>query len=73
MELDIINFNYYNNFTMEIDKSKESKYILVDFDRHHGHERTSHKIISLTANEAHKLNQSLAMNKQNKRYVRSEI
>lgn len=58
---------------MEIDKSKQSKYILVDFDRHHGHERTNNKTISLTANEAHKLNQSLAMNRQSKRYVKSEI
>ena len=58
---------------MEIDESEEKKYILVDFDRPHGHERLSPKPIIMTINEAHKLNRALTINRQNKRYVKSEI
>lgn len=58
---------------MEIDESEKKKYILVDFDRFHGHERLSPKPITMTINEAHKLNRALTMNRQNKRYVKSEI
>jgi hypothetical protein len=58
---------------MEIDKSEEKKYILVDFNRPHGHERLSPKPINMTINEAHKLNRALLINRQNKRYVKSEI
>lgn len=73
MGLDIVGCYCYNNIIMEIDESKENKYILVDFDRSHGHERLSPKPITMTINEAYKLNRALTMNRQNKRYVKSEI
>ena len=72
MGLDIGSNNHYNTFIMEIDNSIESKYILVDWDRPHGHERLSLKPITMTKNEAHKLNRALLINKQSKRYIKSE-
>jgi len=48
------------------------KYILIDWSRPHAHERLSPKPILLTKDEAHKLNQSFALNGTTKRYVKSE-
>tara|TARA_R110000772_G_scaffold204850_3_gene315072 strand:- start:246 stop:467 length:222 start_codon:yes stop_codon:yes gene_type:complete len=73
MGLDIGGNNHYNTFIMEIDNSIESKYILVDWDRPHGHERLSPKPITMTKNEAHKLNRALLINKQSRRYIKSEV
>ena len=73
MGLDIGGDHHYNTFIMEIDNSIESKYILVDWDRPHGHERLSPKPITMTKNEAHKLNRALLINKQSRRYIKSEV
>ncbi len=73
MGLDIIDFNLYNNSIMEIDNSPIKKYILVDWDRPPSHERLSPKPIEMSEKEAHSLNQAMATNGQNKRYIRSEI
>ncbi len=73
MGLDIGGDHHYNTFIMEIDNSIESKYVLVDWNRPHGHERLSPKPITMTKNEAHKLNRALSINRQSKRYIKSEI
>ena len=64
---------FNDTFIMEIDKSIESKYVLVDWNRPHGHERLSPKPITMTNNEAHKLNRALLINRQSKRYIKSEV
>lgn len=74
MGVDIISFSLYNNNIMEvIDNTIVRKYILVDWDRPPSHERLSPKPIEMSENEAHSLNQALATNGQNKRYIRSEV
>jgi hypothetical protein len=71
--VDIISINHYYNNTMEIDNSPIKKYILVDWARPPAHERLSPKPIKMRENEAHALNQAMATNRQNKRYVRSDV
>ena len=71
MGLDIISCFCYDTFIMEIGESDKYKYILVDFDRPHGHEILSPKPIIMTSNEAHKLNRALLINCENKRYIKS--
>lgn len=73
MGVDIISANHYYNNTMEIDNSPIKKYILVDWARPPAHERLSPKPIKMREKEAHALNQAMATNRQNKRYVRSDV
>ena len=73
MGVDIINTCCYYNNTMEIDNSPIKKYILVDWTRPPAHERLSPKPIKMREKEAHALNQAMATNGQNKRYVRSDV
>ena len=73
MGVDIINTCYYYNNTMEIDNSSIKKYILVDWTRPPAHERLSPKPIKMREKEAHALNKAMAVNGQNKRYVRSDV
>jgi hypothetical protein len=71
--LDITYINCYYINTMEIDNSPTKKYILVDWTRPLAHERLSPKPIKMREKEAHMLNQAMATNGQNKRYVRSDV
>lgn len=50
---------------------EKSEYIIVDWDRPHGHERLpTNKKILLTKDEAHDLNKLLTLNGENKRYIK---
>ena len=52
-------------------EQNKNEYILVDWNRPHGHERIpTNKTIILTKDEAHDLNNLLALNGENKRYVK---
>ena len=73
MGVDIISANHYYNDAVEIDNSPIKKYILVDWARPPAHERLSPKPIKMREKEAHALNQAMATNRQNKRYVRSDL
>lgn len=73
MGLDITHFNCYYTDIMEIDDSPIKKYVLVDWDRPPAHERLSPKPIKMREKEAHALNKAMAVNGQNKRYVRSDV
>ena len=73
MGVDITYINCYYIDTMEIDSSPIKKYILVDWTRPPAHERLSPKPIKMREKEAHMLNQAMATNGQNKRYVRSDV
>jgi len=71
--VDIISVSHYHNNTMEIDNSPIKKYVLMDWTRPPAHERLSPKPIKMREKEAHALNQAMAINRQNKRYVRSDV
>lgn len=58
---------------MEVEDSEIYKYVLVDWNRPHGHERLNEKPLFMTKAEAHQLNNSLLLNKQSKRYIKSEL
>ena len=50
---------------------EKQEYIIVDWNRPHGHERVpTNKKILLTKNEAYDLNKLLTLNGENKRYVK---
>ena len=52
---------------------EKKEYIIVDWNRPHGHERVpTNKKILLTEGEAYDLNKLLTLNGENKRYVKSE-
>ena len=52
---------------------EKSEYIIVNWDRPHGHERIpTNKKILLTKDEAYDLNKLLTLNGENKRYIKSE-
>ena len=59
------------NEAMNYMEENKNEYIIVDWNRPHGHERipTNKKII-LTKDEAHDLNELLTLNGENKRYVK---
>jgi hypothetical protein len=58
---------------MEVKEINKHLYVLIDYNRPHGHERLWNKPVILTEQEAHSLNQGFALNGQSKRYVRSEL
>jgi len=58
---------------MEVDNSPVKEYILVDWNRAPVHERLSPKPIKMSVYQAHSLNQGFTLNKQTKRYVKSEV
>ena len=50
---------------------EKQEYIIVDWNRPHGHERVpTNKKILLTEGEAYDLNKLLTLNGENKRYVK---
>lgn len=50
---------------------KKLEYIIVNWDRPHGHERVpTNKKILLTKDEAYDLNKLLTLNGENKRYIK---
>ena len=52
-------------------KQIKKEYIIVNWDRPHGHERIpTNKKILLTKGEAYDLNKLLTLNGENKRYVK---
>lgn len=52
-------------------EQNKNEYILIDWNRPHGHERIpTNKTIILTKDEAHDLNKLLTLNGENKRYVK---
>ena len=54
-------------------KQIKKEYIIVNWDRPHGHERIpTNKKILLTKGEAYDLNKLLTLNGENKRYIQSE-
>jgi hypothetical protein len=58
---------------MEIDNSPVKKYVLVDWSRTPVHERLNPKPIKMSVHQAHSLNLGFTLNKQTKRYVKSEV
>lgn len=50
---------------------EKQEYIIVDWNRPHGHERVpTNKKILLTKDEAYDLNKLLTLNGENKRYIK---
>lgn len=58
------------NDAMKFMEDNKNEYIIVDWDRPHGHERLPSKPILLEKKEAEDLNKMLTLNGENKRYIK---